>query len=226
MAETHGLSSDTSAIQSPEVGSSLTPAGTAVHCGTGTSLLRVMAGGPGCFCTGPSPPSTLPLRQCAALTVSTDCSQVQRAELGTATEQRDRTASCHPVPCVEPAAAKAVGSVAWAAQLSPASSGHRRRAWSKRLQEPVSARASPSSRCCVLQLSCSYDDVFRGSDWIRAHSCQGSVHESGRRVREQRHTARRGCTTVRRAPCGKVSIFTVWEHHLETAPPGAHSTLQ
>ena len=84
MAETRGLSSDTSVIQSPEVGSSLTPAGTAVHCGTGTSLLRVMAGGLGRFCTGPSPPSTLPLRQCAALTVSTDCSQVQRAELGTA----------------------------------------------------------------------------------------------------------------------------------------------
>ena len=84
MAETHGLSSDTSAIQSPEVGSSLTPAGTAAHCGTGTSLLRVMAGGLGRFCTGPSPLSTLPLRQCAALTVSTDCSQVQRAELGSA----------------------------------------------------------------------------------------------------------------------------------------------
>ena len=104
------------------------------------------------FCTDPSPPSKLALRQCAPLTVSTDCSRVQRAELGT--EQRDRTASCHPVPCVEAAAAKAVGSVAVAAEFSPASSGHRRRAWSKRLQEPVSARASPSSRVCVLRSVC------------------------------------------------------------------------
>ena len=91
------------------------------------------------------------------------------------TEQHDRTASCHPVPCVEPAAAKAVGSVAWAAQLSPASSGHRRRAWSKRLQEPVSARASPSSRVCVLRSVCLNGDSSSDFESNSARSYGRSV---------------------------------------------------
>ena len=61
------------------------------------------------------------------------------------------TAGCHLVACADTSASEVVADVDRPKQLSPASSGHSRRAWSKRIEEPALACASPffAARFCT-----------------------------------------------------------------------------
>ena len=184
----------------------------------GTSLLRVVAVNLGRFCTGPSPPSTLSLTQCAALTVSTDGSQVQRAELDTAHR------AARPLSKLTSCGMCRAGRCRGCRWRISAGGPQPSIVWpSPTRVDQEASRASVSARLGLLLAVCFVPLLLvfrRGARmqldsgtlllWERAgieSACQGSAAHGQERNK-----------TVCRAPCGKVAIFTVWEWHLETAP--------
>ena len=79
--------------------------------------------------------------------------------------------------CADAAAAEAVSDAATTAELSPASSGYRRRAWNKRYDDRRERAERRSLRSPIVSHFLANGDEPRGTSSIRARSYRMSVQE-------------------------------------------------
>jgi len=155
-----------------------------------------MAGNLGRFCTDTLPPDTLPLTQCAALTVSTDGSQVQRAELGTAHR------AARPYSKLPSCAMCRVGRCRGCRQCSPGGTAQTTIVWpSPTRVEQAASSADDGVRLAFLCATVLYLSCFNGArageaETIPARSFGRSVRESCPRKVNVRITSRRGTEPI------------------------------